>query len=87
MNAIVVSLKPSKSGKSDVLFARVDNSVKTAFGVVKAPKFYNVMLEKGSCKLGEGEVFDLDLDAFKAVESIWEDTEGVSHNSLWLEPK
>ena len=82
MKATVYSIKASKSGKHDILTITADVAKKTPFGTVTATRFYNILLETGSCPLGEGEALEIDLSDYD-VEASQLDS-GVSY---WLKPR
>jgi hypothetical protein len=86
MKAILFSIKPSASGKHDVVSIQVSISKATALGLVVSKKFFNLLLEKDTCKLAEGEEFDLDLSAFDTEISTLTYQDGTEHQCTWLVP-
>lgn len=82
MKATVYSIKASKSGKHDILTIAAEVVKKTAFGIATATRFYNILLQSGSCPLAEGEELELELADYD-VETSQLDA-GVSY---WLKPR
>jgi hypothetical protein len=82
MKATVYSIKASKSGKHDILTITSEVAKKTSFGIVPATRFYNILLQSGSCPLAEGEELELELADYD-VETSQLDA-GVSY---WLKPR
>ena len=82
MKATVYSIKASKSGKHDILTIATEVTKKTSFGIATATRFYNILLQLGSCPLAEGEELELELADYD-VEISQLDA-GVSY---WLKPR
>ena len=81
MKAIIFDVKSSKSGKHDVLTLQGSVSKQTAFGIALATRFYNVLLESGSCTLPIGEEIDIDLNDYTL------ETSQLDNNiCYWLKP-
>lgn len=82
MLATINSVKASKSGKSEVVSFHVLETKETPFGTQRIHKYYNMAFEPGTCKLGEGEEIELDLNQFNVRTTQFNGNEG-----LWLEFK
>ena len=82
MKVSVYDVKASKSGKHDILTLQADVVKETAFGKATATRFYNMLLESGSCKLSIGEEVELPFKDFDV--EISQLGSGVSY---WLKPK
>lgn len=82
MKATIYDIKASKSGKHDILTLQANVAKKTAFGTASAIRFYNMLLETGSCPLAIGADVDVDLSDYD-VETSQLDA-GVSY---WLKPR
>lgn len=82
MKATVYSIKASKSGKHDILTITSEVAKKTSFGTATATRFYNILLQSGSCPLAEGEELELELADYDVEVSQLD--AGVSY---WLKPR
>jgi hypothetical protein len=82
MKATIYDIKASKSGKHDILTLQATIAKKTDFGTVPAIRFYNVLLETGSCPLAIGAEVDVDLADYDVEVSQLD--AGVSY---WLKPR
>lgn len=82
MKATVFSVKPSKSGNHDIITLVTEEVKVTPFGKNTITTYYNMLLEKGSASVGEGEEVDLDLAQYEVETSTL--ASGVSR---WLRMK
>ena len=81
MKAIIFDIKASKSGKHDVLTLQGSVAKQTAFGTALATRFYNILLESGSCTLPIGSEIEIDLNDYTL------ETSQLDNNiCYWLKP-
>ena len=85
MNATVIDIKASKSGKSDVICIQVTTTKETPFGTSTTHKFFNHAVASGSSKLAIDQEFELDLNQFEVRKSMLTYSDGSEHECLWLD--
>ena len=81
MNLTVIKLADSASGKSTVI--TLQGEADTLFGTSKSV-IYNHSVTKGTCKVGEGEVVNVDMSKFIVEDTDLVYKDGTEHKSYWL---
>lgn len=81
MKAIVISIKDSASGKSEVI--SIQGTADTVFGTSQSV-IYSHAVAKGTCKVIEGQELDLNMDSFVIETSELTYADGSVHSSYWL---
>lgn len=84
MKLVVISIKPSASGKSDVI--SLQGSTDSIFGESKGI-IYSHSVKSGTCKVAEGQIIDVPMDAFVVETNELTYADGSVHASYWLKAK
>ena len=81
MKLTVIKLADSASGKSTVI--SLQGTTDSIFGESKGI-IYNHSVKAGTCKVAEGEIIDVPMDAFVIEQSELTYADGTMHQSYWL---